>query len=183
MIVFFSGTGNSRYVAQMLARALDDEILDAGKHIKAGEKCVLHSDKPWVFAAPIYGWQVPHLFADYIRATRFSGSGEAYFVMTCGSDIGDASAHAAQLCHEKQLSYRGMLEVVMPENYIAMFPVPEDAESARIIAKARPVVQQGAELIRQGKPFPEKKTGILDRLKSGLVNRVFYLVKTLSLML
>ena len=30
------------------------------------------------------------------------------------------------LCREKGLVYQGVLEVVMPENYIALFPVPEE---------------------------------------------------------
>ena len=176
MIVYFSGTGNSRFTAQFLAKELNDEIVDAAKHIKSGEKGMLHSEKPWVFVAPVYGWQVPHVFADYIRTAALSGSQIAYFVMTCGSDIGNASEHAATLCKEKKLVYQGMLEVVMPENYIAMFPVPDAAQSARIVEHAVPVIKYGADLIRKGEPFPWQKAGPLDRLKSGLVNRVFYSV-------
>lgn len=34
MIVYFSGTGNSRYAAELLAQRLEDELLDAGVWIK-----------------------------------------------------------------------------------------------------------------------------------------------------
>ena len=54
MIVYFSGTGNSRFAAEFLVKQLGDELLDAGRRIKVGEKDSLHSDRPWVFAAPIY---------------------------------------------------------------------------------------------------------------------------------
>ena len=90
MIVYFSGTGNSRCAAQLLARQLGDGIFDAGIQIKAGERGQLCSERPWVFVAPTYGWQMPHIFADYLRAAVFSGSRAAYFVLTCGSETGNA---------------------------------------------------------------------------------------------
>ena len=33
MIVYFSGTGNSRYAAQLLANRLKDQLLDAAAYI------------------------------------------------------------------------------------------------------------------------------------------------------
>ena len=174
MIVYFSGTGNSRCAAQLLARQLGDGIFDAGIQIKAGERGPLCSERPWVFVAPTYGWQMPHIFADYLRAAVFSGSRAAYFVLTCGSETGNAGQYAARLCEEKGLEYRGTLEVVMPENYIAMFNAPEEKEALRIVEQAMPTLKRGAELVRMEKPFPEHKAGPVDRLKSGVVNGVFY---------
>ena len=98
----------------------------------------------------------------------------AYFVMTCGGDIGNAAQSIQSLCRRKGLTYQGVLEVVMPENYIALFSAPEKAEAQAILRKALPTLNQGAVWIAEGKPFPEKRATCLDRLKSGLVNRVFY---------
>ena len=64
--------------------------------------------------------------------------------------------------------------VVMPENYIAMFPVPGPEESARIIQKAEPLIDRLAQCIRAGLPFPHHAAGPLGRLLSGPVNRLFY---------
>ncbi|MCF0123874.1 MAG: 4Fe-4S binding protein [Ruminiclostridium sp.] len=174
MIVYFSGTGNSRYAAALLADRLGDDLVDAGKAIKAGSSADLCSQTPWVFVAPTYAWQMPRVFEEYIRRCRFSGSREAYFVMTCGQDIGRPEEALTRLCQEKDFFFRGVLEVVMPENYLAMFPVPGPAEAAEIIENAHPVLEAGAENIRQMQPFPDRPTGALDRLKSGPVNRAFY---------
>ena len=87
MIVYFTGTGNSRYCAQMLADKLDDEIVDAFHFIRNGIPAELISGKPWIFVAPTYGWQLPRIFVDFIRSGSFLGSKDAYFVMTCGSEI------------------------------------------------------------------------------------------------
>lgn len=174
MVIYFTGTGNSRYCARMIAAGLDDELVSAFDFIKGGSRAELHSEKPWVFVSPTYAWQLPHVFESFIRESKLRGSKSAYFVMTCGSEIGNAASRIAPLCEEIGLDYRGVLQVVMPENYIAMFSVPGKSESDRIIKAARPTVETGIEYILKGEPFPTVKCGVLDRLKTGPVNSVFY---------
>ena len=137
MILYFSGTGNSRYAAELLSEQLNEELLDLGKRIKSGEKSPIFSTGPWVFVSPTYGWQLPHIFEEYLRAVELLGDKRAYFVLTCGSGIGGAGRYLAELCQAKGLIYRGTLEVVMPENYIALFPVPEEQEAEQIIQNVR----------------------------------------------
>ena len=62
----------------------------------------------------------------------------------------------------------------MPENYLAMFPVPEDADCVPIMDNARKTLEDGIAAIQQGVPFAPRKKRFLDGLKSGLVNRLFY---------
>ena len=174
MIVYFSGTGNSRYCAQLLADRLKDDCRDAVSFIRNGIAAELTSERPWVFVAPTYAWQLPRMFSDFLRSGRFSGSRDAWFVMTCGGDIGNAALSNRELCREKGLRCRGTLPVVMPENYIAMFSVPEQDEARKIIAAARPVLEACAACIREGRDFPAQRPGLLDRLKSGPVNTLFY---------
>ena len=174
MIVYYTGTGNSRYCAQLLAARLGDELTDAFRFIRDGVAAELCSARPWVFVTPTYGWQLPHIFADFLRAGSFTGCKAVYFVMTCGSEIGDAGSRLRKLCAEKGFEYRGVLEVVMPENYVAMFPVPDAAEAAGIVDAAAPVLDAGVRCIAEGKPFPEKRSNVLDRVKTAVVNPVFY---------
>ncbi len=174
MIIYFSGTGNSRYCAQMLAKVLNDDLLDSSGYIKHGIAAELISGKPWVFVGPTYAWQMAHIFSDFIRTGTFNGSDEAYFVLTCGGDIGNAGQPLSALSREKGLKYMGTLEVVMPENYVAMFSVPSEEKSTEIIANAAPVLKKGAKCIADGIPFPSDRIGIMDKLKTGPVNQGFY---------
>lgn len=173
MIVYFSGTGNSRFAAKMIASHIGDKVVDAGTFIKQNRWAELRSERPWVFAAPTYAWQLPRIFADFIRRGSFDGSRTAYFVMTCGSEIGNAATKIKELCWEKGFAYHGVLPVVMPENYIAMFRVPGPDEAFGIIEKAMPLLQRGIECIRQGRAFPDVKAGFADRLRSA-INPLFY---------
>lgn len=174
MIVYFTGTGNSRYCAERLAELLGEECRDVFHLLHNGIAGEFVSARPWVFVAPTYSWRLPRVFTDLIRSSSFSGSKEAYFVMTCGSDIGNARKYNRALCREKGFHYRGTLPVVMPENYVAMFPVPEAEEARAIIAAAWPVLEEAAACIREGQDFPPLHVGAADRLKSGIVNTLFY---------
>ncbi len=174
MIVYFSGTGNSRYCAQLLAAGLGDELMDAFHFIRDGIAADCTSTRPWVFVAPTYGWRLPPIFRDFLRAGSFMGSRAAYFVMTCGSEIGNAGEKNKALCKEKGFEHRGTLEVVMPENYVAMFPVPDGAAAAAMIRAAQPVLARGMACIRQGQPFPEHKVVLLDRVKTGVMHPLFF---------
>ena len=174
MVVYFSGTGNSRYCAQALASHLQDDLLDSAHYIKHQIAAELISGKPWVFVSPTYAWQIPHVFADFIRSGSFSGNEEAYFVMTCGSEIGNAGAELQKLCKESGLRFRGVYQVVMPENYIVMFNAPEEKEAAEIVAAARPSISEAAALIRAGKDFPSSQVTAMDKLKTDKMNWGMY---------
>lgn len=174
MIVYYSGTGNSRYCAQYLAHQLGDELLDAAHYIRHQIAADLITGRPWVFVCPTYAWQLPRIFESFIRSGNFAGSTDAWFVMTCGSDIGNAAAYIAPLCEEKGLTFRGVLPVVMPENYVAMFEVPDQKESAEIVLNARPVLQEAVNCIRMDEDFPEVPVGLKDKVKSGKIHDVFY---------
>ena len=174
MIVYFSGTGNSRWCADLLADRLQDDVLDSFGYMQNGIAADLISGKPWVFVCPTYAWKIPHIFEQFIRSGSFMGEQEAYFVLTCGSEAGGAGAFLDELCQSVGLRYMGMLEVVLPENYVAMFPIPNEKKSAHMFDKARPLLEETAGHIADRRPLPGKSPTGFDRLKSNVVNKVFY---------
>jgi len=174
MIIYFSGTGNSRYCAEVMAAHLNDELLDSFHFIRDHIAAELISGTPWVFVSPTYAWQIPHVFRDFIRSGNFEGSRDAYFVMTCGSDIGNAEESLKELCEEKNLTYRGVLEVVMPENYITLFRAPSPEKAEKMLDLAVPKLKKAVRRIEKLEEFPTSGSGALNGMKSNLVNRVFY---------
>ena len=51
MILYFSGTGNSRYAAEYLAKLTEDETVDIGNLLKAHDKGGnFTSEKPYSYA-------------------------------------------------------------------------------------------------------------------------------------
>ena len=174
MVVYYTGTGNSRYVAQRFAAALGDDLITANEYIKNDTSADLHSDRPWVFVSPTYGWQIQHIFADFLRRGRFTGSKKTYFVMTCGSEIGNADKYNRELCAEKAISCMGTAQIVMPENYIAMFNAPQAEEARQIVARAEPDIDNVIAAVRENRAFSPPRRKFYARFMSGPVNPIFY---------
>lgn len=174
MILYFSATGNSRYTAQVLAKALDDTAVSLGDRIRQNDHSPLYADRPWVFVVPIYGWRIPRLVAEHLLFTQWQGSRQAYFVATCGDSAGNAAHYARKLCQRAGLDFLGLQAVVMPENYIALFRAPRQEQAQRIIARATPVIQQIAAKIAAGQPLCGRSPGCIGRMESRLFNPIFY---------
>lgn len=65
-------------------------------------------------------------FEKLIRETVFHGSDKAYFIMDCGGEIGNARKQLQALCSDKGFEFMGVYEVVMPENYTALYSAPDE---------------------------------------------------------
>lgn len=174
MVIYYTGTGNSRFIAKIIAEKLDDTLVDATELMKQGKFGKFESERPYVFVCPTYAWQMPKIFVEFIKRSKFSGNKFSFFVMTCGSDIGNAEKQIKELCEEADFKYKGVMEIEMPENYIAMFTAPEQAEAKKIVAKAVILAREAAEIVGQNKYFPHEEPDILDKVKSGIVNDIFY---------
>ena len=97
MILYFSGTGNSAYVAKYIGKNINDEVLNIFSLLKNKDFSTVTSEKPFVVVVPTYAWQIPHLVRDWMKNTQFEGSKEIYFIMTCGTDIGNGGHYAKKL--------------------------------------------------------------------------------------
>ncbi len=174
MIFYFSGTGNSQFVALQMAQLLEDDIVSINRLVKQESTPSFHSERPLVFVMPTYSWRIPRVVEKWIRETDFTGNRDAYFVLTCGGSVGNAAAYAKKLCEKEHLNFCGLAGVVMPENYLALGPTPNGPECQSIINAAEPRIASLTNIIRAGTPFPEERISFADWLKSGPVNPLFY---------
>lgn len=174
MVLYFTGTGNSRYIAKKIAEATPDELISINDKIKNKDNTPIKIKDRVVFVMPTYAWRIPAIVKDWILKTEFTGASRAWFVMNCGSEIGNAAKYNKGLCEQKNFTYMGTAQVVMPENYIAMFDAPDKEEAKQIISKAEPVIDNIIGLIKEGKVFPIPRNNLYDRFMSGPVNKIFY---------
>ena len=174
MILFFSGTGNSNYVAKRIADALGDEIVNLNARIKASDSSSIETGERVIIVTPTYAWRIPRVVRDWLRKTELRGAKRSWFVMTCGSEIGNADKYNRELCAEKAISCMGTAQIVMPENYIAMFRVPQADEAREIVARAQRDIDRATAAIRAGFSFPPPRCSLYGRFMSGPVNPIFY---------
>ncbi len=174
MIFYYSGTGNSKYAAKRIADALGDTLLSMNERIKAGDVSPVETGERLVVVTPTYAWRIPRIVRDWLMKTELRGAERIWFVMTCGSEIGDAGSYNRALCQAKGVGCMGTAQLVMPENYIAMFNAPQADEARAIVAKAEPDIARAIASIKAGEAFAPTRRGLYDRFMSGPVNPIFY---------
>lgn len=174
MIFCFTGTGNSLYIAKRIAGITGEPLVSLNDKIKQDDTQSICAADRLVFVVPTYGWRIPRVVERWMQETQFTGADKAWFVMSCGGEIGNAEKYNRRLCSQKELTYMGTAQIIMPENYLAMFNVPEAAEAKRIIDKAGPAIDSAARVIADGHAFPAPRNNLYDRFMSGTVNPIFY---------
>ena len=174
MVFYFSGTGNSKYIAKCIADALDGDLLNINDRIKTADTNPVQADEDVVLVTPTYAWRIPRVVSGWISKTVLPNAKQIWFVMNCGSEIGNAAKYNQELAKKKNLKYMGTAQIVMPENYIAMFSAPETAVARAIVEKAKPNIQNVIGCIQAGLEFPAPRNNLYDRFMSSAVNPIFY---------
>ena len=174
MVLYFTGTGNSRYIASRIAEALSEELFSINERIKTIDTSPVTTNERLILVTPTYAWRIPHVVRDWLLKTELRGARQAWFVMTCGGEIGNADRYNRELCAEKAISCMGTAQIVMPENYIAMFSAPQADAARKIVAKAEPDIDRAIAAIQANQPFAPTRNNLYDRFMSGPVNPIFY---------
>ena len=107
MILYYTGTGNSAYAACRIAADIGDEAVNLFPRLRDGDTSTIESQKPWIIVTPTYAWRVPRIVRDWLDKTELRGAREIYFVMTCGSEIGNAGSYAEKWCRGKGFDFKG----------------------------------------------------------------------------
>lgn len=179
MIICFSGTGNSRHIANLLSLYthdtnivdIDDKLLDSNDEIDVGSAPRIL----WVF--PIYAWGVPSLVLDFIAKAKLIGADNInhFMIATCGDDLG--------LSHKqwrKAISLRGWTaiatySILMPNIYTLLPGFDVDPKHIEIVklhsAKSR--VEIISKSIISNKQCDDVITGSWKWLKSQLIRPLF----------
>lgn len=180
MILFYSGTGNSRYAAAVLANETKDELICMNDIMRQrntkdeNAEYDFSSETPFVFVCPTYCWRVPRVVEQFIRESRFTGCTDAYFFLTCGSSTAAAAKYAEELCSEKGFRFMGLSSAVMPENYIAMFNSPDYEEAQDIIRAAVPQIESVGRAIKMHRPIEDPNGGRGIKALPSSINSFFY---------
>ena len=158
MIVYFSATGNTRFIARRLAKLLDDDVLDLGPRMRTNDYSDIHCDKTLVVCSPVHVSGLPKFIADYLRAVRFTGTSEAYGVFTDAGYSGIASRQLAAILRKKGLYFKGFVDFKLPGIHITSITnrVIDVDEIERRIKAAYDRLPSIAEAIRRKERFRSK---------------------------
>ena len=138
MIFYFSGTGNSRWVAEELARQLNDKAVFIPE---ARSEYQPAADEKIGFVFPVYAWSAPKCVFDFIRRVRFEkyDGNFVYFVCTCHTQTGRIDRIMQKALKERGMRCDAGFSLKMPNNYLLAPFVRADREKKKrqLIARAQ----------------------------------------------
>lgn len=86
MILYFSASGNSRFIAETAAESLQDSCLCLNDRMKNQDFREIYSDTPFILVCPVFAWRIPRIVEEQLQRTRLTGNEKVYLlVTTCGS--------------------------------------------------------------------------------------------------
>ena len=137
MVLYFSATGNTAFIAKELAKRIGDECVNLLERIKKQDFSPIHSEKPFVICAPVYVCEIPRFMTKYLKQLSFTGSKDVYFILTSGGYCGPSGYLLKRIFKAKKMQCHGHAEFKMPRNYVASdaYPMLEKEEvEERILA-------------------------------------------------
>lgn len=169
MVYYFSGTGNSEFVARKIAQYTSDEcsfIPEVFSNMQSDIQVA--ADEVIGVVCPIYAWGVPECVANFLQHVKVDKKAYAYIVATCGS-----SAGGALRAIEKVFPYNSAYSVRMPENCTALFKTDSEELQREKINVARQLLPRIAQGILARTEAYDVKEGFEASLKTAVVNPLF----------
>ncbi len=125
MIFYYSGCGNSHWIASMLAERMEEQLVEIPAALKAGALTYTLQKKEKVgFVFPVYGWRPPEIVRHFVQQLRLQYAEDArpkpytYAVCTCGDNIGRADKVFRRTLKRAGLPLDSFISITMPETYI-----------------------------------------------------------------
>ena len=180
MIFYFSGTGNTRWVATEIAKAIGEELLyipdlQRQSHyqftLKEGERVG--------FCFPTHGWQPPRIvrnFIEHLYIDNINDQTYCWALTTCGDNMGDLMTMLNKDLAGIGLQAETMFSVVMPESYVCLPFMKTDPEDKEIwkIENARRQLHHIVTILKDEKRgIVELERGATPRLYSYVIGAYF----------
>lgn len=118
MVFYFTGTGNSLYIAKQIE---DDPI--SIPQIIDKEKQEYSADSIGI-VAPVYGHEVPDMVKEFLKKAVFH-TDYFYMILTYGNRHGGAAELAKKLCEECGVSVNYINVIMMVDNWLPSFDMNE----------------------------------------------------------
>lgn len=178
MIFYFSGTGNTRWAAEYLAKETDERLLFIPEEMKGECRYVLTEEERIGFCFPVHGWQPPAIVRKFITKLDITNPQDHYCfaLCTCGDNIGETMAILNKDLSRHGLRAASMFSLIMPETYVCLpFMYTDTEERVREkISAAETELKAIAHTVSQRTEGMERLTkGATPRLYSYIIGGYF----------
>ncbi len=144
MIFYFSGTGNSAWVARELGKQLGESGENIATRLMTGETSYLAKAGETIgIVFPVYAWAAPELVSDFAKGIVLDRDNFVFAVAVCGDTAGRAVEKLG-----KDIQIDSGFSVLMPNNYVVLFSTDTRERVEGLVLDARGRIPDIAERIR-----------------------------------
>ena len=163
MIFYFSGTGNSKWVAEELAKKTNDLAIDMiGYNYRS-----LRKDEVIGIVFPIYAWSPAEPAIEFAKSLQV-GERFTFAIGTCADEAGLAMTQI-----QKYIPLKSTYSIQMPNNYIIASNVESDEEIKTKIQEAEQALDKIAQEIKVRKSVNRVSKGKFAGFKSSVISYGF----------
>lgn len=178
MIFYFSGTGNSKWIAGKLSAGQEEPLLFIPEESKKKQVYKLRENEIIGFVFPVHAWGVPTVVLNFIHQLSFANYQGHYlfFVCSCGDDTGLTKNLFLNALRAKGWKCQAGFSVIMPNNYVLLpgFDIDSRAVQEKKLRESIQFLQHIDGVIkRREKNIFQIKKGKFPFLKTRLIRPLF----------
>lgn len=180
VIFYFSGTGNSLYVAKEIAKEQNTTLVSIAKVINENKhfEFELKDDEVIGLVFPVYAWGPPNMVKEFIEKVKLKNYNANYVfaVSTCGENIGNTMEILEKSLKNISLTLDSAFSIEMPNNYIIIGDIYTDEKAQTLLMESEKKIndinrniknrEKGILNVVKG-PIP----GVLSTLANPMFNR------------
>ncbi len=140
MIFYFTGTGNSKYIADKISVCFDEELIDIAKAVNNSDFTYECSNEKYIgFVFPTYAWSIPYVVKEFVTKMELDNIPDNAYVFAinnCGASEGRSLYDLSKILKDKNISLNYTRSIVLPDNYIVLLNVPDKEEQNKMFKKA-----------------------------------------------
>lgn len=180
MIFYFSGTGNSKWIAGEVAAYQKEKLISIAEEMTGNSSTLqytLGEGEIVGFIFPVYSWAPPTIVMEFIKKIRFTNYNGQYcfFICSCGDEAGLTLQIMHETIRAKEWTWKAGFSVIMPNNYVSLpgFDTdPKDLEQKKLNESTTEVERINSILANRTELFDCRK-GSFAFLKSRIINPLF----------
>ena len=120
MILYFSATGNGKYIAEQIAEKTDEKCMSIVDCICEDKYC-FSNEKIFGMVVPTYFWRLPRIVAEYLGKLRIENCGYTFFLASYGTTTGEAGSMAKKIMAHNGQNFDAYYSVIMPDIWTPVF--------------------------------------------------------------
>jgi ferredoxin len=171
-IYYYTGTGNSLWVARMIARGLENVTLASLSEWEGGAEGVDSEVLGLVF--PVHIWGVPHRVVRFARALKGLHPTYVFAVAVNGGQVSATLVQLRRILRESGITLSSGFAVTLPSNYIPWGGPGPREEQERLFQSALPRISRIATFVGSLRTGPMEKGPLWQRILFSAIYKLSF---------